>query len=160
MSHLSAYLLFNRVFLSLAPFFILLNQYPHLSFNPDFAHCPSWANTGLKLSHLSFSSFCCCFFFFSDLLCHCSSSSCLSNLPNCLSSFLPLMLLSYVNSQCSIRAGTEGREGNVPLLHVLVFGIVTAWNRGNYKGLGQLLHLQFGEYSVGIFFFRRLLLLE
>ncbi|KAJ7400672.1 hypothetical protein BTVI_103408 [Pitangus sulphuratus] len=36
---------------------------------------------------------------------------------------------------CSISEGTKGTEGNVPLLSILVFGIVTDWNRDNYKGL-------------------------
>lgn len=81
---------------------------------------------------------------------------------------------SSVNSQCSISEGTKGTEGNVPLLSLLVFSIVTAWNRGNYKGLDKLLRLQLWEYSVEMgffvvvwggwggvgFFFKRLLLLE
>lgn len=37
----------------------------HLTLCPDFAHCPSWANTGLKLSHLSFFPF--WWFFFPPL---------------------------------------------------------------------------------------------
>lgn len=32
-------------------------HHAHLTLCPDFAHCPSWANTGLKLSHLSFFPF-------------------------------------------------------------------------------------------------------
>jgi len=39
------------------------------------------------------------------------------------------MLLSSVNSQCSISEGTKGTEGNVPLLSIFVFGIVAACNR-------------------------------
>lgn len=87
--HLSVFLLFNKTFLSLASFLILLN----LTFCPEFACCSPWANVGLKLSHLSFSPHFAVvvlflFFFLSDLLYRCSSSSCLSNLPNCLWSSL------------------------------------------------------------------------
>lgn len=70
-------------------------HHTHLTLCPDFAHCPSWANTGLKLSHLSFFPLW-WVFFSSDLLYHCSSSSCLSNLPNCLWSSWPLLCFSHL----------------------------------------------------------------